>query len=200
MSTAMRTRLKTEYTVASHPVTLNGVLDNRSQPFTLGGDQPLHFTAARAFQGNPEAMWRFAETLLAAIGFRITNRTPDAMHFEGPGMHSSRQNPLLGATRIHLRCSGRELELDADLGGVQRLARFVVWFPVLLPLALGVLFFAVFSAQFGPGPWMWGVGLATGGNAALWFVLGPWMAHRLRIRTLQALEILLDNLTAPHVT
>src|SRR5262245_19152011 len=99
-------------------------------------------------------------------------------------MRSNRRKPLVGAFRIHLL--GRSG--DADLGGVASLSRFVTLFPIGLVLLLGVVLSVVFGVVFGPGTWIAVVATVVGGNAALWSLLGPMMAQRIRARTDRALD------------
>jgi hypothetical protein len=137
-----------------------------------------------------------AVSALTGIGFRLTDRTAGSMEMVGPGMNSSRESALVGASRIRLVGGGGELALDADLGGVARLSRFVMLFPISLALCMGVLFALVFSIQFGLGLWILAVAAAVGGYAALWFVLGPMMARSFRTRTCRGLDALLANMVA----
>ncbi len=70
---------------------------------------------------------------------------------------------LMGATRIRISSGRGDLAVEADLGGVAYLARFVKLFPIGLVLCLGIAFAIVFSAIFGPGVWIVAVAAAVGG-------------------------------------
>lgn len=156
----------------------------------------MHYAASLPFRGRAEEAFGLAEAALTALGFRLTDRSADVREWVGPGMNSSRESALLGASRIHVAHGGGELAVEADLGGVARLARFVTWFPVLLPLVLGLVLAGVFAAVLGPGPWLAMVAVPVGLNVALWLVLGPWMARRFKARTDRALDALLANMVA----
>jgi hypothetical protein len=79
-----------------------------------------------------------AEAALCALGFRITQRTNETLELIGPGMNSSRESALLGASGIRIHCGDSQLTLEADLGAVARMERFVLFFPVGLCVVLGV--------------------------------------------------------------
>ena len=152
------------------------------------------------------------DVLLAALvtltnnGFTIVNRDEKSADLTGPGLNSTRQNPLLGASRIHIELQGQKLCLDAELGGVDSMRRFLMRFPFILGLGLG-LFFGVgggiaFGRQFGVGfgvPWAqgWTWLLVAIGGAMLpvtpWLFLSPMMSNLVRTRTQNALATLVQN-------
>src|SRR5262245_44804927 len=154
----------------------------------------MDYSAAAHFNGDPDKAIGLAESALTAIGFQITERAAGSADFEGPGMNSTRQSALVGASRIHVRGSRSEIALEAELGGVARMERFVTLFPVALCAFLAVLLTVLFSVLFGPGPWVYGVAAVTGALALLWCVLGPVMARVIRARTCRALDALLANM------
>jgi hypothetical protein len=152
------------------------------------------------------------ETLQAALailtnnGFAIVNRDERTASLTGPGLNSTKQNPLLGASKICLALEGNQLHVDAELGGVESMQRFLIRFPLLLGLVLGLLFCViggrVFGQQFGLGfgvPWAqgWRWILVTFGLTMLpvtpWLILSPWIGNMIRCRTQQALNTLVTN-------
>jgi hypothetical protein len=154
----------------------------------------VQYAASQPFRGDPGRAFGLAESALTALGFRLTDRTASSVELVGPGMNNSRESALVGASRIRISDNRGELAVEADLGGVARLARFVTLFPIGLCLALAVVLSAVFAAQFGPGNWTVAVAAATGGIALVWLVLGPLMARAFRARTVRALDALLANM------
>jgi hypothetical protein len=157
------------------------------------------------------------ETLQAALailinnGFAIANRDERSASLTGPGLNSTKQNPLLGASKIRLAIEGNQLQVDAELGGVETMQRFLIRFPLLLGLVLGLLFCViggwVFGQQFGVGfgvPWAqgWNWILVTFGFCMLpitpWLLLAPWIGNMIRTRTQLALNTLATN--AVHMT
>lgn len=109
-------------------------------------------------------------------------------------MHSNRQNALLGATDIRIVAGRDELAVEAELGGVARMSRFVMIFPIGLTLFLSGVLSAVFAVRFGPGNWMAAVAAFVGANAVIWLILGPIMARSMQARTNHALDALLANM------
>lgn len=143
---------------------------------------------------------------LTSQGFVIERRDAQSAELIGPGMNSTRQSPLLGASAIRLRRHANHLELDAELGGVTSMGRFMLWFPLGLGLCLGTLFGILggfgFGQQFGVGfgvPWArgWSWLAVTFALSLLpvapWFVLAPWISRNLRRRTEHALTALVQN-------
>jgi hypothetical protein len=146
-----------------------------------------------------------ALTVLTNNGFTIVNRDEFTAHLTGPGLNSTKQNPLLGASRIHLALAGNQMRLDAELGGVETMRRFLMTFPFLLGLGLGLLFailMGFFGQQSGDGlggssaeGWTW-ILMVFGYTmipVAPWLVLSPLIVKRIRTRTQQALDALLTN-------
>jgi hypothetical protein len=156
----------------------------------------MDYWTALPFRGNVDRALQLAETSLTAAGLRITVRTATSLTAEGGSMNNTRDSPLLGASRLHLVARSGELAAEVELGGVRRLARFVTLFPPLLCLGLAVIFSVVFFTVFGPGPWMWPVGLLCGLIAAVWLVLGPIMARSFYRRARTGIDTLLANMVA----
>jgi hypothetical protein len=111
----------------------------------------------------------------------------------------------LGASKIDLRIDDNTLHVHAELGGVDSMRRFLMWFPFLLGLGMGLLFCVgglLFGRQFDVGfgmPWAqdWQWMLVAIGGAMLpvapWLVLSPLIARMIRSRTHRALETLAGN-------
>lgn len=154
------------------------------------------YAATVPFRGKPDRAFGLAESVLTGLGFRLVDHTPEAMEWVGPGMNSTRQSPLVGASLLRFRLEGSELALEAELGGVARMARFVTLFPLGLCLVLAVVLSGVFAARFGQGPWMVPVVGSTGSIALVWLLLGPLLARTLRARTCRSLDTLLANMAA----
>lgn len=156
----------------------------------------IEYAASLPFRGDTAKAFALAEAALTALGFRFTDRTASSVELAGPGMNSSRESGLTGASRIRISGGRGELAVEADLGGVAWMARFVKLFPIGLVLCLGIVLSVVFSVVFGPGVWIVAVAAAVVGNAVLWLVLGPLMARGFRARTDRALDTLLANMVA----
>ena len=154
----------------------------------------MHYAASLPFSGNPDDAFRLAEASLTAISFRLTERSSSSLEAVGPGMNNTRQSALVGASRVRITNGRGDLSLEAELGGVKRMSRFVTLFPVGLVLSLAIVLGGVFGTLFGPGIWMVPVAVSSGGLAIVWLVLGPLMARGIRRRTCQALDALLASM------
>ena len=157
----------------------------------------MHYTATAPFTGDPARAIDVAVSILAPVGFRIDEKTASEVRLTGPGMNSNRQNPLVGASSIHLVASRTELALAAELGGVRRMSRFVIWFPLILCLVLFGIGAAVAAIKF-PQQLQMVLTIAAipvGINILLWLILGPIISRHLKRKTCEALDVLLSNLT-----
>ena len=91
------------------------------------------------FRCNNADALNIARIALLSLGFEILSESNSELEASGPGMHSNQQPDLLGATHIHFRFSGTEISVDADLGGVDTMKRFVYFFPPGLVISLMVM-------------------------------------------------------------
>ncbi|MCI0642860.1 MAG: hypothetical protein L0Y72_09380 [Gemmataceae bacterium] len=155
----------------------------------------MHYKKTAPFDGNAAKAFDLATAALTSLGFRTVARSNAMLEVEGPGMMSSRQSALLGASRIKISHGNRQLDLEAELGGVRRLARFVTWFPLGLSLALAVILSVVFSmTQNKEDTWIFPVAAVACGNAAIWLVAGPLMVRHIHRRTCRDIDTLLQNM------
>ena len=164
------------------------------------------FTTSGTASGSPKDALQSALTTLTNNGFAITDRDATSATLTGPGLNSTRQNPILGASKVDIRIDDNTLHVNAELGGVDSMQRFLMRFPFLFGLGLGLLFGViggfVFGQQFDVGfgvPWAqgWQWMLVAIGGAMLpvspWLILSPMMARMIRNRTHHALETLVSN-------
>lgn len=154
----------------------------------------MQYTVSLPFRGDTDKAFHLAEAALTASGFRFGDRTAGSVEMIGPGMNSTRQSALAGVSRLHILKSHDKLSIEADLGGVAQMSRFVTLFPVSLVLCLGVVLSIVFGVLIGPGLWLAVVAAVVSVNAVLWLVLGPMIARKIRARTESALDTLLANM------
>jgi hypothetical protein len=133
---------------------------------------------------------------LTTIGFRLVAKSKTSLEFDGPEMNSTRQSPLVGASRIRVLADAHSLSLDAELGGVRRMVRFVWLFPPALCIGLFVALVSIFAVIFPPErlPMITGlVGAICGANLLFWLAAAPLMAMVIRNRSRRALDILVEN-------
>ncbi len=160
----------------------------------------MEYATSVPFRGDQDKAFDLAITALTALGFRLDQRTADSARLTGPGMNSSKQSPLVGASKLDLSTRRGELALAAELGGAERLMRFVRVFPIALNVGLGLLFCVIFSVTMGQRVRFWTlmtpVITVVLINAAVWVFLGPWMARLIHQRTCRGLETLLSSMVA----
>jgi len=160
----------------------------------------MQYATTRPFHGDLDKSFDLAITALTTLGFRLDQRRADAIQLTGPGMNSSRQSPLVGASKLDIKFHQGQLDLAAELGAAQRLMRFVKTFPIALSFGLGLLFLVVFGLVFaGRAPAMLWLGPTLGVtliNGAMWAILGPWIARTIHQRTCRGLETLLASMAA----
>jgi len=144
------------------------------------------------FSGDAGGALAAAQTILAMLGYAVTREGSGAIDATGPGLRSTNQNPVLGASRLRIVASAGTLALEAEMGGVRSMRRFVWLFPPSLILGL-ILIFVMVGLLGGRGvPW---TVLFPGGliQLALWVVLAPFLAGWIDRRTRTALGTLLGN-------
>ena len=86
-------------------------------------------------RSDEEAVLARSAEILISCGFHIALQNENQLTLRGPGMRSTKQNPILGATEITLRRSHTmrgKLDVSADLGGVRWMCNFMTYFPPLL--------------------------------------------------------------------
>ena len=155
----------------------------------------MHPYEAEAVLRRPlEEALAAAEAVLAAAGFRVTDRPRDGLVAESPGYTSTNQNPLLAAGRVKLAAAGCTLRADADMRGAEWMRRFVLWFPLgiglFLAAALGSAAFAAPAAGRALLPAAVGAPLLAVLPLA---VLGPVVGRSVRRKAEAALRALVFN-------
>ncbi len=166
------------------------------------------FHTSAVASASSDSILDSAVQTLANQGFAISDRTMNSVTLNGPGLNSTRQNPLLGATKITLTINGKNLDADAELGGVERMQRFLTRFPFLLGLVLGLLFGVgggvLFGQLFGVGfgvpwaqGWQWLVAAICFAMlpVAPWLFISPLMSRSIQKRTEHAIATLVHNAT-----
>lgn len=156
----------------------------------------MRYETSIPFDGEAMLAFDAVITSLTPAGFKVKEATPDSLSMSGPGMNSTRESPVLGATEVRLLARESSLALEADLGGVERMTRFVRLFPPLLSIGICLVVGFVLYLQFGqqlPTQVFGAIGFVALANSALWIVLAPMISRRMRSRTCLALDALLTN-------
>jgi hypothetical protein len=170
----------------------------------------MTYSNSIAFTGDPQRLLAAAATILMTNGFAVVQQEGDQIEFIGPGLNSTKQNPLLGAARIVVSAKQGRLAVDADYGGVDSLRRFMIRFPLLLGLGLGCIFavislivflgFYLYGADFGPAwtvAWLsplFAIAVSLL-SVSPWFFLAPWIRRHLERKTTFALDTLMTNVS-----
>ncbi len=161
------------------------------------------FTTSATIPKPTEDVLQAALVILTNNGFAIVARDKYNAVLTGPGLNSTRQNPLLGASKITLAIDGDQLKLDAEIGSA--LERFLKWLPLSVGLGTGLLLLfqgLLFGYKFGVGfgvpqaqgwTWLW---ICIGG--VLFFalpglVLSEMMSSLVKGNTEVALTNLISN-------
>lgn len=152
----------------------------------------IHETSI-AYSGDSQRAMDMALQTLLPLGFQIESQGSAHLIVSNSSYNSTRQSGLKGISRAEFNAGHSTLSVRAELGGVERLQRF------LLFLLLGV---GVFDTLMLTGLWYFLETL----RAHTWFLaipilsLLPWvfiaprMTVWIRQRTLDALDILLSNM------
>jgi hypothetical protein len=154
----------------------------------------MHYSAEIAFEGDTAKALDLGAAALTSIGFRMIARDGSSLEMVGPSMTSTRQSALVGASRIWIIRGVDQLSIEAELGGVRRMSRFVTFFPVSLSVILCVVFYVVFSLVFDNRAWEIPVLVVTGANVVLWLFLAPVLARYVQARTCRGIDTLLENM------
>jgi len=142
------------------------------------------------FRGDRAKALEVARGVFVQEGFAITMQGPHAFDAAGPGLLSTRQNPLLAVSRATVTAGEAHLSIAASLGGARRLVKLLAAFLVVLAAALAGLFALLMPQTL---PWIL---LVTAAPFAPWVVLLPALGHFVRLRARRALDVLMGNMAA----
>jgi hypothetical protein len=125
-------------------------------------------------------------------GFQLVASTDHELRVTGPGINSTRENPLKGITEASIIVRSSAIEMRATLGGVEKMKKFLTFFP----LGMALLFLIVFGvlALTIPDlrrPWFFLIPILA---LSPWLFLAPLMARMIGRRTIQAIDTLLNNM------
>lgn len=154
----------------------------------------MNYASSIAFEGSTEKAFDLATVALTSLGFRISIRDRSALDLTGPGLNSSRQSAVLGASRLQFIRGSHELSVTAELGGVERMRRFLLFFPMGLSIGLCVVLSVVFSFVMSDHLWIIPLLAITVAEVLLWLVLAPIIVRSIHARTCQAIDALLNNM------
>lgn len=150
-------------------------------------------------RSNENAVLDEAAKLLLARGFNFDSQTENEIRLTGPGMRSTKQDPILGATAISLRQSHAtrgKIAVSADLGGVRWMSNFITFFPPLLIagiLTINLVVLTVVMKNNLPQGLISGLGVGGAIMVFLFSVFGRLMRKRIRSGTENAIDACIKN-------
>jgi hypothetical protein len=164
------------------------------QASLLEGAKPMEYSKTVPFTGKASKALEVARSTFLPQGFQIVASTDYELRVTGPGINSTKENPLKGITEasIVVRPSASAIEMKATLGGVEKMKKFLTFFP----LGMALLFLIIFGAVALSVPAMRNPVFFLTPLLALspWFFLSPWMSRMIARRTVQAIDTLLSNM------
>jgi hypothetical protein len=145
------------------------------------------------FDGDVGQALDTAMNTILPHGFRIINRSDSTLEAVGPGtLWTKGQDPLVGVSKLSISVPAREIRVDAELGGVTKIIKYLTVFIVAMAVFFLILFGFIFGQRQGADIskviWM---SLAP---FVPWPVVIPLMAMWLKSRTCKALDTLEHNM------
>ena len=154
----------------------------------------MEYSKTVPFTGKAAKALEVARLTFLPQGFQIVASTDYELRVTGPGLNSTRENPLRGITEasIIIRPSASAIEMKATLGGVEKMKKFLTFFP----LGMAIFFLIVFGVLTLTVPALRNplFFLLPVLPLAPWLFLSPWMSRMIAKRTVQAIDTLLNNM------
>ena len=156
--------------------------------------KPMEYSKTVPFTGKAAKALEVARATLLPQGFQIVASTDYELRVAGPGMNGTRENPLRGITEasIIVRPSASAIEMRAKLGGVEKLKKFLTFFPLGMAIFFLILFGVLaLTLPALRNPLFFLIPLLA---LSPWLFLSPWMSRVIGRRTEQAVDTLLNNM------
>ena len=153
----------------------------------------MDYEKTEPFSGNMEKVLEVARNVFIQHNFQIVRNSDTEVEFTGPGMLSSRQNPIVGISRICIRGASGNISIEAEFEGIRKLTKYLALFIVAMAIFFVVLFGILFSKQGQPLNKTIVKSLAP---FAPWPILIPLIHIWMKSRTSKALDRLLINMVA----
>ena len=149
----------------------------------------MQYNKSVPFNGSASTAIETAQLQLMANGFKLDQPGETELIATGRGMHSTKQNPIVGASHVRITVSSSSINICAELGGVKFMQRFVYIFPPALGGFLALVF--AFIPNFPKR-----VPLMALLPILPWLVISPLMARWIKNRTTKALNTLVHNMAS----
>ena len=153
----------------------------------------MDYEKTEPFSGNVGKVLEVAKNVFIQHNFQIVRDSDTEVEFTGPGMLSSRQNPIVGISRICIRGTSGNLSIEAEFEGIRKLTKYLVFFIVGMAIFFVVFFGIIFPKQGQPADKIILISLAP---FTPWPVIIPLMYKWMKSRTSKALDRLLTNMVA----
>jgi hypothetical protein len=149
-----------------------------------------HYYRRIPFEGNTGKAQKMFINALVPHGFKVDETHVTGCELSGPGMRSSRQNPLCGISHIAMQISDTEIAVAAIYGGILKLQKWLICFLCSMALFFVILFAILFRNRESYSVF---IALAP---FLPWPVLIPVLIKVFKTRTTQSLDVLLENMVA----
>ncbi|HUS73271.1 MAG TPA: hypothetical protein VMY06_09420 [Sedimentisphaerales bacterium] len=153
----------------------------------------MDYEKTEPFSGNMEKALEVAKNVFIQHNFQIVRDSDSEAEFTGPGMLSSRQNPLVGISRVCIRGISGNLSVEAEFGGNRKLIKYLVLFIAGMAIFFLVFFGIILPKQGQPADKIILISLAP---FIPWSVIIPLMTIWMKSRTAKSLDTLLTNMVA----
>lgn len=152
----------------------------------------MEYSKTVPFTGRASRALDVARSTFIGQGFQITASSDNELRVTGPGINSTRENPLKGVSEASIIVRNAAIEIKATLGGAQKLKTFVRIFP----LAMEIFFLLIFGvlALVLPRFRQWWIFLIPLLALSPWLFLGPVIARSIERKSTQAVDTLLSNM------
>ncbi|HKC66238.1 MAG TPA: hypothetical protein VKB86_21515, partial [Pyrinomonadaceae bacterium] len=141
----------------------------------------MEYAKTVPFTGRAAKALDIARSTLLPLGFQVTASSDYELRATGPGINSTRENPLKGISEAAIVVRSSAIEMQAALGGVRKMKMFLTFFP----LVMGLLFLIIFGTLALSVPvfrhwWVFLIPLAALGP---WLFISPLMIRMIERRT-----------------
>jgi hypothetical protein len=152
----------------------------------------MEYSKTVPFTGRASKALEVARSTFLPQGFQLVASSDTELRVAGPGMNSTRGDPLKGISEASIIARSSAIEIKATLGGVEKMKKFLIFFP----LGMALLFLIVFGilALTQPvlrRPWFFLIPILA---LSPWLFLAPLMSRMIWRRTTQAIDTLLNNM------
>jgi hypothetical protein len=158
--------------------------------------EPKRHECSAEMRGDRRRVLDALVIALSSSGFRVDRRSANDVELAGPARFGSQRNPIVGASRIVARASDRRLVVEAELGGVERMHRFLFLLPLQMSVVFGIVFGGVvplvFRERFAQRGWIL-LAPMLGMVVVLFLialVVGPFATRKFESMTKEALDAL----------